>query len=153
MGNRGTFYGGTICYLKSDEKVLMMKYNRKWNRVYSPPGGKLDYGESPLDCILREFKEETGLTLVEPKLQGISYWHGDYHEIIFVYVADMYEGELCKTSIEGTLEWIKIDDLDKVEQFEQNRKFLPYLFKDSRFDGHFLLDGEYKVLEYEIREV
>ena len=64
----------TVCYLKKDNKVLMIKFSKKWGSVYAPPGGKFERGESPLDCILREFKEETGLTLIKTKLQGISYW-------------------------------------------------------------------------------
>ena len=64
----------TVCYLKNDNKVLMIKFSKKWGQVYAPPGGKFESGETPLDCIKREFYEETGLTLINPKLQGISYW-------------------------------------------------------------------------------
>ena len=71
----------TVCYLKKDNKVLMIKFSKKWGNVYAPPGGKFEKGESPLDCIIREFKEETGLTLVNPKLQGISYHFRMYSQI------------------------------------------------------------------------
>ena len=101
----------TICYLKKDNKILMMKFTKKWGQVYAPPGGKFESGESPLDCIKREFYEETGLTLINPNLQGISYWQDTVEGIIFIYTADKFEGDLIENSSEGKLEWIKIDDL------------------------------------------
>ena len=142
----------TTCYLKKDNKVLMIKFSKKWGQVYAPPGGKFEIGESPLDCILREYYEETGLTLINPKLQGISYWHDDYEGIIFIFVAEKFEGQM-KESEEGKLEWIEIKDLEKINQFEQNEKFTPYLFENDIFEGKFSLDDKCKVLKYEIREI
>lgn len=143
----------TVCYLKKDNKVLMIKFSKKWGQVFAPPGGKFESGETPLDCIKREFYEETGLTLLNPRLQGISYWKDSAEGIIFIYIAEEYEGELNITSSEGKLEWIKIDDLLLIKQFEQNEKFTPYLFKDELFEGKFLLDDKCKVLKYEIRNM
>ncbi len=101
-------YNSTVCYLKRDNKVLMIKFTKKYENVYAPPGGKFEKGESPLDCIMREFKEETGLTLIEPKLQGISYWQDSVEGIIFVYIAEKFEGDIISDSEEGKLEWSKI---------------------------------------------
>ncbi len=143
----------TVCYLKKDNKVLMIKFSKKWGQVFAPPGGKFESGETPLDCITREFYEETGLTLINPRLQGISYWKDSAEGIIFIYTAEEYKGELNMTSSEGELEWIKIDDLLSIKQFDQNEKFTPYLFKDELFEGKFLLDDKCKVLKYEIRNM
>ncbi len=141
------------CYLKKDDKVLMIKFSKKWGCVYAPPGGKFEKGESPLDCVLREFKEETNLSLINPKLKGISYWKDEKEGIIFIYTADDYTGKLKKISDEGTLEWIDIKDLDKIKQFDQNSKFTPYLFKEGIFEGKFLLDNKCNVIDYEIRNI
>lgn len=143
----------TVCYLKKDNKVLMIKFSKKWDNVYAPPGGKFESGESPLDCIFREYKEETGLTLVKPKLQGISYWKDRAEGIIFVYIAEDYQGNLLINSDEGNLEWINLEDLLSLKQFEQNEKFTPYLFKDKLFEGKFLLDDNCKVVDYKIRNI
>ncbi len=140
----------TVCYLKKDDKVLMIRFSKKWGNVYAPPGGKFEKGESPLDCIIREFKEETGLTLIKPKLQGISYWHDSFEGIIFVYTAENYEGKQISISKEGDLEWIKIEELLKIKQFEQNEKFTSYLFKNELFEGKFLLNDKCKVIDYRI---
>ena len=143
----------TVCYLKKDNKVLMINFSNKWGQVYAPPGGKFETNETPSDCIIREFYEETGLTLLRPKLQGISYWHDSLEGIIFVFTADQYEGELTNNSPEGKLEWIDIDKLPTINQFDQNLKFTPYLFKDEMFEGKFLLDDKCKVINYEIRKI
>ena len=143
----------TVCYLKSNDKVLMMKFTKKWGQVYAPPGGKFEVGESPLDCILREYYEETGLKLINPKLQGISYWKDNAEGIIFIYVAEEFEGNLNAKSEEGCIKWIKVEDLSSLKQFSQNEKFTPYLFKEKLFEGKFLLDEKCKVLEFEIRTI
>lgn len=142
----------TACYLKKDNKVLMIKFSKKWGQVYAPPGGKFESGETPLDCIIREYYEETGLTLINPKLQGISYWQDKAEGIIFVYTAENYKGKLKETSEEGKLEWIEIENLTKINQFDQNEKFTPYLFKNNMFEGKFILDDRCKVQKYIIRD-
>ncbi len=143
----------TACYLKKDNKVLMIKFSKKWGQVYAPPGGKFESGESPLDCVLREFFEETGLTLIHPRLQGISYWQDVSEGIIFIYTAEEFEGELTPITEEGTLEWIDLKDLPKINQFDQNQKFTSYLFQEDLFEGKFLLDENCKVLKHEIRKM
>lgn len=143
----------TVCYLKQEDKVLMIKFNKKWGQVYAPPGGKFERGESPLDCILREYEEETGLKLINPKLQGMSYWKDQAEGIIFVYIAEKFEGNLKEQSEEGSSEWIKIEDLCNFKQFPQNEKFTPYLFQEKLFEGKFLLDEKCNVLDYQIRMI
>lgn len=151
--HRTSHLNATACYLKKDNKVLMIKFTKKWGNVYAPPGGKFESGESPLDCIIREYYEETGLTLVNPRLQGISYWQDSKEGIIFIYTAEDFHGELTIISEEGKLEWIRLEDLSKIKQFDQNEKFTPYLFNNNLFEGKFLLDSKCKVLKYQIRNI
>lgn len=143
----------TACYLKKDNKVLMIKFAKKWGHVYAPPGGKFEEGETPLDCVIREFYEETGLKLVNPRFQGMSYWKDKDEGIIFIYTAEDYEGDLTLTSEEGELEWIDFDELKVIPQFDQNKKFTPYLFKDELFEGKFLLNSKCEVLDFSIRSM
>ena len=100
---------------------------QKNGEVYISPGGKFEKCESPLECITREFYEETGLNLINPRLQGISYWHDVVDGIIFIYTAKDFTENLKTVSEEGTLEWIKLEDLNNIPQFDQNKKFTPYL--------------------------
>lgn len=77
----------------------------------------------------------------------------EYEGIIFVYTAEDYEGKQTLTSEEGNLEWIRIEKLPIIKQFEQNEKFTPYLFKNELFEGKFLLDDKCKVISYKIRNI
>lgn len=91
--------------------------------------------------------------MINPKLQGMSYWKDSTEGIIFVYIAEEYEGNLTTKSEEGTLEWIDLGEIFNIDQFEQNEKFTPYLFKDELFEGKFLLDNNCKVIDYKIRNI
>lgn len=143
-------YDSAACYLKVDGKILMLKYHKKWGQVYTPPGGKFESGETPLDCVTREFLEETGLTLINPRLQGISCWKDSYEGIIYIFTATDYKGEL-RESEEGTLEWIEEEKLASLHQFSQNQKFMDYLFQPEIFEGKFELDENCEVVKGEIR--
>ena len=131
----------------------MIKFLKKWGQVYAPPGGKFETGETPLDCIIREYYEETGLILLNPRLQGMSYWKDSKEGIIFIYTAEDFEGELILNSEEGELEWINFNELPQVNQFSQNEKFTPYLFKEELFEGKILLGDKRNVVEYKIRKM
>lgn len=147
--------GSTACYLKQDNKILMIKFNKKWGQVYAPPGGKINFNETPTECMIREYQEETGLTLKNLNLKGLAYWNWLDKElgIIYIYVADSYEGELTRESVEGTLEWIDTNELSNLKQFNMNQKFQNYLFEDGIFEGHFLLNEDNSVKEYSIRKI
>lgn len=149
---RASFYISTACYLVKEDKVLLIKFNKKWGQVYAPIGGKMEYGETPTECVIREFKEETGLELKNPKLKGISYWKDSTEGIIFIYVAENFDGDL-QESEEGRLEWIDIKELDNIKQFDMNTKFTKYVFEDEMFEGKFILDDNAKLLEYKIRKM
>ena len=83
----------------------------------------------------------------------MSYWKDSAEGIIFIFIAEDYEGNLLNSSSEGKLEWIRMEDLSKINQFEQNEKFTKYLFKDEIFEGKFKLDEKCKVIDYEIRKI
>ena len=86
-------------------------------------------------------------------MQGISYWKDSKEGIIFIYTAEKFEGNLKELSEEGKLEWIDIEDLPNIKQFEQNKKFMPYLFKNKLFEGKFSLGEQCEVLDYKIRTI
>ena len=144
----------TICYLEENDKVLFLKFNKKWGQVFSPPGGKIEDKESPLQCIIREYQEETGLVLKNPKLKGYSYWNwiNEEYGIIFIYTASQYSGAL-KESLEGKLSWIEKKDIKNLLQFDMNSKFSNLIFKDTIFEGNFTLDKDNKVTYFEITEL
>ena len=58
---------GSLCYVFRDDSVLLLKRaNPPHVGLWSPPGGKMEHGESPQACCIREVYEETGLTIHNP---------------------------------------------------------------------------------------
>ena len=135
---------GTLCYLKKEGKTLMLhrvKKERdmhagKWNGL----GGKVDFGESPEECAVREVREESGLTMLDPRLRGIltfPAFDGTDDWYVYVFTADRFEGDLIE-SPEGNLAWIPDEELPRLNVWEGDRIFLPWLGQDRFFSGKFV---------------
>ena len=135
---------GTLCYLKKEGKTLMLhrvKKERdmhagKWNGL----GGKVDSGESPEECAVREVREESGLTMLDPRLRGIltfPAFDGTDDWYVYVFTADRFEGDLIE-SPEGNLAWIPDEELPRLNVWEGDRIFLPWLGQDRFFSGKFV---------------
>ena len=128
----------TLCYIKHDGKYLMLHRVKKENDANKDKwigiGGKFEDKESPEDCILREAKEETGLTLTSYKYRGIVTFVSDRWETEYMHLftADSFEGELIECD-EGELEWISPEKLDSIPKWEGDKIFLDLLQKEVPF--------------------
>ena len=148
----------TICYIEKDNKYLMLHRTKKENDInknkWIGVGGKFEEGESPEECIIREVKEETGLTLKEYQLRGIvtyvsTTWETEY---MHIFTANEFEGELIECN-EGDLEWIEKDKVMILNTWEGDKLFLEKLLKEERsfFSIKFEYDGE-KLVNYTMKE-
>ncbi len=101
-----------LCLIHNEEHYLLQDRVKKDWKGYTLPGGHIESGESIVDAVIREMKEETGLTIQNPKLCGVKQFPiegGRY--IVFLFTADKYSGELI-SSEEGAMHWINKDELD-----------------------------------------
>ena len=128
----------TLCYVEKDTKYLMLHRVKKEVDVNKDKwigiGGHFEAGESPEECLLREAKEETGLTLTSWRFRGIvtfqaEGWNTEY---MCLYTADKFEGELMECE-EGTLEWVEKDRLNELQLWEGDKIFLKLLAEDAPF--------------------
>ena len=128
----------TLCYIEKDDKYLMLHRVSKKNDVNKDKwigvGGHFEPGESPEDCLLREVKEETGLTLTSYRFRGILTFNfnDNESEYICLYTADGFEGELRECD-EGTLEWVPKDEIDNLNLWTGDKIFFDLLRKDAPF--------------------
>lgn len=137
---------GTLCYLFDADRVLLLKRTRPPQQgLWSPPGGKLELGESPEECVIREMREETGLTISEPELRAIvtvfdAAW--PIHWLLMVFRADIHSGTLIPDSDEGEVRWIRLNDLDAYERPHADRTYWPHIIAtESRvWRGKFTYD-------------
>lgn len=95
-----------ICDGKGNVLVQNKTNHPTWHG-WNFPGGHVEKGEYVTPSVIREMKEETGLTIENPRLCGIKEFHkrkDGKRYIVFMYVADRFSGEL-KASAEGEVFW------------------------------------------------
>ena len=138
----------TLCYIQKDEQYLMLhrvKKEKDENRdKWIGIGGHFEAEESPEDCLLREVKEETGLTLTKWAFRGIVTFVSDLWdtEYMFLYTADEYEGEL-KECDEGNLEWIEKSKVYDLPIWEGDKVFFKLLEdRETFFSLKLCYEGE-----------
>lgn len=105
-------------------------------------GGKFEAEESPDECLLREAKEETGLTLTSWRCRGVVTFlnEGGEGEYMYLFTADGFEGELTECD-EGDLQWVSREFVSKLPAWEGDKIFLDLLWQDAPF---FLLTLRYR---------
>ncbi len=109
----------------------------KWNA----PGGKIEPGETPEECAVREVFEETALTVNTPRLRGVltfPAFDGEEDWYVFVYTAEEYTGVLKKSCHEGDLFWIEDEHLMDLPLWDGDRIFMKWLESDRFFSGKFI---------------
>lgn len=128
----------TLCYLEDGDRYLLLhrvkkeqdENHGKWIGL----GGKLEAGESPEDCLLREVREETGLTLTRYRFRGIVTFVSDVCacEYMHLFTADRWEGVVGECD-EGELAWIEKSAFRSLPMWEGDRIFLDLLESDAPF--------------------
>ena len=139
-------HNSALCYILRDDQVLMLHRVKKKNDINHDKwigiGGKFEFEEAPEECLLREAKEETGLTLTSWRCRGIVTFlsEGGEGEYMYLFTADGFDGELIECD-EGNLEWVSRDFLNNLPMWEGDKIFLDLLWSDAPF---FLLTLRYQ---------
>lgn len=161
----------TLAFIKQGSKILMINRNKQpWQGMWNGVGGKLKKEEDPLTAIIREVKEETGLSFLKSdvKYRGVVTWNGLSNHLkngfnqngLYLYLINLPKDVNFKTPIktkEGILDWKNIDFLiDKdnlgipynIPYFINNVINSNLLYQyDCLFDGNYLLKVNIKELK------
>lgn len=133
-----------MCLICDGNKVLVQEKVGTKGLVF--PGGHVEEGESLFESVVREMKEETGLTIENPKVCGFKDWiqEDGTRYIVLLYKTHKFTGEL-KSSDEGRVFWIDRADIDSVNLI-WNMKELLEIFDTDLYSEFFfkIKDGKYK---------
>ena len=134
----------TLCYLRKDGQTLMLHRIKKKNDIHAGKwnglGGKMEIGETPEACAIREIYEESGFVADHLTLKGIITFPGfanDEDWYAFVFVVDRFHGEMID-SPEGVLKWVPDDEVLSLNLWEGDRIFIPWLDEPGFFSAKFV---------------
>lgn len=138
----------TECYVKKDNKTLMLHRIKKENDIHEGRwvglGGKVEPGETPEECVIREVLEESGLKIKNPILRGVltfpKFNSGD-DWYVFIFTANDFEGNL-EQSKEGTLKWIDDSEIFNLNLWDGDKIFMKWIEDEKIFSGKFVYEGE-----------
>lgn len=153
----------TLCYIEKDDCYLMLHRIKKENDLnhdkWIGVGGKFEPDETPEECLFREVREETGLTLTKYRFRGIvtflsDEWEGEY---MHLFTANEYSGELTECK-EGDLVWVPKAQIQNLNLWEGDKIFFRLLAENRsffslklRYEGDKLT--ETKLVEYGTMEL
>ena len=128
----------TICYLKKDEKILLLHRNKKENDIHTGKwigiGGKLEIGEDPEECIIREVFEESGYKINSIILKGYvtfpSILYGE-DQGMFIFTSNDFTGELIENCNEGDLKWINEEEIKNLPSWPSDYYFYDWIKEDK----------------------
>lgn len=147
-------------YIIHDHQWLMLLRNKKQKDVnegkWIGVGGKLEDGETMLQCMHREIEEETGLNALSLCLRGVVYFVYEQNEAekIYIYTCDQFEGTL-KQCNEGTLAWIDEDKVLDLNLWQGDRLFLQKILDQNHhpFCYYLYYDAKDTLVKAEEKEI
>ena len=134
----------TLCFLIREGKILLIRKKRGLGAgKINGPGGRIEPGEEPHECAVRETSEEVGLTPLDVQNRGeLHFQFADGYSLhCTVFVANEYTGELMETD-EALPIWTSLESIPYEEMWADDIHWLPGVVSGGTFRGYFHFDGE-----------
>ncbi|MBQ4816626.1 8-oxo-dGTP diphosphatase [Bacillus pumilus] len=145
----------TNCVLHHEDQVLLLqKPRRGW---WVAPGGKMESGESVKDSVVREYREETGIYILNPQLKGVFTFiikEGDkivQEWMMFTFMADSFTGKNVTESEEGILKWHEVKDVPHLPMAPGDSHILDFMLKGKGLlHGTFTYTPDFELIAYRL---
>jgi len=131
-----------LCLLYKDNQILLQNRTKKDWKGYTLPGGHVELGESFVDAVIREMKEETNLDVVHPQLCGVKQFpieNGRY--VVFLFKSNEFSGEL-KSSDEGEMIWVDRNELSNLSLVADFKELLNVMENDQYSEFQYVIDND-----------
>lgn len=141
----------TLVFVIRDGKILLIDKKTGFGRgKVNGPGGKVEKGESPQACAIRECQEELGITVSNLSYSGQHRFQfvDGYSIHVWVYSSEEFKGVPVET-LEARPLWVSVDEIPYERMWEDDSLWLPMLLRGERFQGRWLFDGD-TMLDYEL---
>lgn len=142
----------TLSFVIRKGRILLIRKQRGLGAgKITGPGGKLDSGETPLGCAIRELQEELCITTTGTRLAGefSAQFVDGLAMHVTVFAADGYEGQVRETE-EAKPRWTPLSAIPYQEMWPDNALWLPLLIEARDFDARFVLDHD-RLLDSRVR--
>lgn len=141
----------TLVFVIRDGKILLIDKKTGFGKgKVNGPGGKLEPGESPERCAVRECHEELGIHIESLRYCGQHRFQfvDGYSLLVWVYSAEHFTGVPTET-IEARPFWAALDEIPYERMWADDHLWLPMLIRGQQFSGRWLFDGD-RMLDYEL---
>ena len=131
-----------LCLIRKGSQILLQNRVKADWAGYTLPGGHIEPGESVVDAVIREMKEETGLTIAAPRLCGVKQFPiDDGRYLVFLFVADQFKGTLC-SSAEGEMEWVERDHIAQYATVSDLEEMLQVMEREDLTEFQYILNED-----------
>jgi len=143
----------TLLFVVRQDRILLIRKKRGLGAgKINGPGGRIDPGETPVECALRELREELCVTTPSAELGGeLSFQFVDGYSVhVYVFRSDGCEGTPRETA-EAVPLWTRLDRIPYGEMWSDDRLWLPLLLRHTAFRGWFLFDDD-RLVDHRLEE-
>ena len=131
-----------LCLIKDGDRVLLQNRVKKDWQGYTLPGGHVERGESFVDAVVREMKEETGFTIKKPRMVGIKQFPIDGGRyIVLLFEATQFTGAVV-SSEEGEMTWVDRAELANISAVDDLQELLKVFDDPELTEFQYIVDGD-----------